>query len=102
MLNWNNAAIIAAYSRSMYPRRAAFWEAMASLISALSLLWYSSCLAAPFKVARVCDGDTLSAEERQPRVNEIIIELGLCSHWAIAVKQKPHRVEQILDNVGVE
>ncbi|MFA4835864.1 MAG: hypothetical protein WC749_07345 [Dehalococcoidia bacterium] len=42
-----------------------------------------------------------NAEERPPRVNETIIECGLRNHWAIAVKQNPHQVEQILNNLGV-
>jgi hypothetical protein len=41
-----------------------------------------------------------SAEERPPRVNETIIECGLRNHWAIAVKQNPHQVEQILNSLG--
>ena len=43
-----------------------------------------------------------SAEQRPPRVHEKIIECGLRNHWAIAVKQNPHQVEQILNNLGVE
>jgi hypothetical protein len=43
-----------------------------------------------------------STEERPPRVHEKIIECGLRNHWAIAVKQNPHQVEQILNNLGVE
>lgn len=43
-----------------------------------------------------------NAEERNPRINEKIIECGLRIHWAIAVKQNPHQVEQILNNLGVE
>ncbi len=41
-----------------------------------------------------------SAEERNPRINERIIECGLRIHWAIAVKQSPSQVEQILDSIG--
>jgi hypothetical protein len=41
-----------------------------------------------------------AAEERNPRIQEKIIECGLRSHWAIAVKQSPHQVEQILNNIG--
>ena len=40
-----------------------------------------------------------NAEERNPRVNETIIECGVRSHWDIAVKQKPHQVEQLLNNI---
>ena len=43
-----------------------------------------------------------NAEERPPRINETIIECGLRNHWAIAVKQNPHQVEQILNNLSVE
>lgn len=43
------------------------------------------------------DGDL-----RQPRIHETIIECGHRNHWAIAVKQNPHQVEQILNNLGVE
>ena len=42
-----------------------------------------------------------NAEERPPRVHETIIECGLRNHWAIAIKQNPHQVEQILNNLGV-
>ena len=41
-----------------------------------------------------------NAEERNPRINETIIECGLRVHWAIAVKQNPSQVEQILNNIG--
>jgi hypothetical protein len=40
------------------------------------------------------------AEERNPRTNETIIECGLRIHWAIAVKQSPPQVEQILNSFG--
>lgn len=40
------------------------------------------------------------AEERKPRINERIIECGLRIHWAVAVKQSPSKVWQILDTVG--
>lgn len=40
------------------------------------------------------------AEDRPPRVNEMIIECGHRNHWAIAVKQKPELVEQLLNNIG--
>jgi hypothetical protein len=43
-----------------------------------------------------------NAEERNPRINERIIECGLRIHWSIAVKQSPHQVEQILNNLGAE
>lgn len=42
-----------------------------------------------------------NAEERNPRINETIIKCGLRSHWAIAVKQNPHQVEQILNNLSI-
>jgi hypothetical protein len=42
-----------------------------------------------------------AAEERPPRINETIVECGLRNYWAIAVKQNPHQVEQILNNLGV-
>lgn len=41
-----------------------------------------------------------SGEERNPHTNETIIECGLSIHWAIAVKQSPSQVEQILNNIG--
>lgn len=40
------------------------------------------------------------SEERNPRTNETIIECGLRIHWAIAVKQSPSQVEQILNSIG--
>jgi hypothetical protein len=40
-----------------------------------------------------------SADERPPRVHEKIIECALCNHWAIAVKQNPYQVEQLLKNL---
>lgn len=40
-----------------------------------------------------------NAEERQPRINETIIQCGLRGHWAIAVKQNPHQVDQILNSI---
>ena len=43
-----------------------------------------------------------NVDERKPRANETIIECGLRSHWAIAIKQKPHQIEQILINLGAE
>lgn len=42
------------------------------------------------------------AEERNPRINETIIQCGLRSHWDIAVKQNPHQVEQMLNNIGAK
>lgn len=41
------------------------------------------------------------AEERTPRINEKIIQCGLRIHWSIAVKQNPHQVEQLLNNLSV-
>ena len=43
-----------------------------------------------------------NTEERPPRVHETIIECGLRNYWAIAVKQNPHQVEQILNDLGDE
>lgn len=39
------------------------------------------------------------ADERMPRVNEVIIESGLRINWHDAVRQSPELVEQILDSL---
>ena len=41
-----------------------------------------------------------NAEERNPRINETIIECVRRIHWAIAVKQSSSQVEQILNYIG--